>query len=152
MKTFKSFFTITVILALSFLFQAQSCQEEPADNTVNSTKMAEQLSPQIFYQMLESNEGVLIDLRSPVEYDSAHIQGAINLDIMSDNFKPAINRLSKLGSYYIYCSNGIRSNTAAEYMHLLGFNRIYILKGGINQWKAEDYRTVPESKKLEDRL
>jgi rhodanese-related sulfurtransferase len=152
MKLIKPFFTILALSLLSILFQAQSCQEEPGENTVDSTAGAEELSPQLFYQMLENKKGILIDLRIPAEYDSAHIQGAINLDIMSDNFKPAINRLNKQEIYYLYCTSGSSSHIAADYMHLLGLRAIYILRGGIIEWKAQNYRTVPEPGKLEDKL
>jgi rhodanese-related sulfurtransferase len=152
MKTAATLFKISSVIILSLLFQAQSCQEEAPYDINDSSAIANDLAPQFFYQMLELEKGILIDLRTPAEYDSAHIEGAINLDIMSDNFKPVINRIDQEVTYFIYCTDGSRSQTAAEYLKVKGVKRIYTLKGGIRSWKNGNFRTVPQQQKLEDSL
>ena len=80
-------------------------------------------------------DAVLIDLRTPAEYESGHIENAINLDYRSDNFEDTVMQLDKGKTYFVYCRSGRRSSSAAKLMETAGIKNIYDLKGGINAWK-----------------
>ena len=77
----------------------------------------------------------LVDVRTPAEYDSAHIPGAINIDVMADDFEQNIQVLSKKHTVAVYCRSGRRSKTAAEILAKAGY-RVVELNGGILSWRG----------------
>lgn len=77
----------------------------------------------------------LVDVRTPAEYDSAHIPGAINIDVMADDFEQNIKVLSKKHTVAVYCRSGRRSKTAAEILAKAGY-RVMELNGGILSWRG----------------
>ncbi len=80
---------------------------------------------------------VVLDVRTPEEFASGHIEGAINIDYNSERFKSEIGKLDKNKSYLVYCRTGRRTSGAVKIMTQLGFNRIYTIKGDIVEWQAE---------------
>ena len=77
---------------------------------------------------------VLVDVRTPAEFMSGHIEGAINIDFNSGNFESEISKLSKADIYAIYCRSGSRSSQAASVMDNVGFQEVYNLNAGIIDW------------------
>lgn len=80
-----------------------------------------------------SNNAVLLDVRTPLEFQSANIPGAINIDIMSYEFRDKIDALDKTKSYFIYCRSGNRSGQACNMMSEMGFETSNLV-GGIGAW------------------
>jgi len=88
-----------------------------------------------------SNNVVIIDVRTPEEFNQEHIQDASNIDFYSDNFKDELNKLDKTGTYVIHCRSGGRSSQALDIMRELGFREVYNM-GGIIQWKEKGFPTT----------
>jgi rhodanese-related sulfurtransferase len=82
----------------------------------------------------------LIDVRTPAEFKQGHIKGALNIDVTDASFEKDLEQLNKNKPVYIYCRSGQRSNTAAKKMAQAGFDTLYDLKGGINNWDKEVIR------------
>jgi len=82
----------------------------------------------------------LIDVRTPAEFKQGHIKGALNIDVTDASFEKNLEQLNKNKPVYIYCRSGQRSNTAAKKMAQAGFDTLYDLKGGINNWDKEVIR------------
>lgn len=59
---------------------------------------------------------VLIDVRTPEEYASGHLEGAVNLPVEWDGFPAAVERLDPDLTYVLYCRSGRRSAIAADAM------------------------------------
>lgn len=73
----------------------------------------------------------LIDVRTSKEYNSGHINMAINVDFFNrESFKKHFEKLDKNKPVYLYCRSGNRSQNAAKLLKGFGFNEIYDLKGG----------------------
>ncbi|MGB0929437.1 MAG: rhodanese-like domain-containing protein [Chitinophagales bacterium] len=90
------------------------------------------LPPIIFLEKAEQQaESVLIDVRTPTEYNEASLEEAVNINIKHQDFVEEINELDKNQHYFVYCSMGIRSVNACNYMAMLGFKNLYNLKGGL---------------------
>jgi rhodanese-related sulfurtransferase len=85
---------------------------------------------------------LLIDVRTPGEYASGHVENSVNIDFRSSNFKDLIGALDKNQDVYVYCKVGGRSGSAAKMMEDMGFNKIYDLKGGIMQWEKDGFKKV----------
>ena len=64
---------------------------------------------------------VVIDVRTPAEFASGHLEGAINIDVQSTDFESRISELDPAGTYFVYCRSGNRSGQAIDRMEALGF-------------------------------
>ena len=81
-------------------------------------------------------ELTVLDVRTPAEFDSSHIMGAVNYNVLdSIQFLKQIQVLDKNETYLVYCRSGKRSVKAAAWMEQLGFNHIYNMKEGILGWE-----------------
>lgn len=74
-------------------------------------------------------KSVLVDVRTPKEYNERHLTSAINVDVLNSNFKIEINKLSHDDFYQVYCGTGRRSANATAIMKELGFKNVEDLKG-----------------------
>ncbi len=74
---------------------------------------------------------VLIDVRTKDEFDSGHIENAINIDFQDPSFVSEIQKLDKDGQYFVYCRSGNRSAQAVSVMKKQGIKNIFELEGGI---------------------
>ena len=85
---------------------------------------------------------LLIDVRTPGEYASGHIENSVNIDFRAGNFKELLGELDTNQEVYVYCKMGGRSGSAAKIMEEMGFKKIYDLKGGIMEWEKEGFKKV----------
>ena len=76
----------------------------------------------------------ILDVRTQEEFTAGHIEGALNLDFYSATFKDDLNKLDKGNTYFVYCRSGNRSGQAMKIMESLGFQEVYNLSAGINDW------------------
>jgi phage shock protein E len=96
------------------------------------------ISAQTAYGMV--NSGILVvDVRTPDEYDIMHINNAINVPY--HNMTDFPTRLAPLAGkqntpMILYCRSGIRSKNAWLYLNSTGYTEIYNMLGGINAWRA----------------
>jgi len=87
----------------------------------------------------------ILDVRTPEEYASGHLDGAANADFRSAGFREAVSGLNREKAYLVYCRTGIRAGQAAVVMAGLGFLQIYNLSGGISRWRQEGFEVVRKS-------
>ncbi|MDX1405039.1 MAG: rhodanese-like domain-containing protein [Woeseiaceae bacterium] len=89
----------------------------------------------------EHADAVIMDVRTPAEYEMSHITGAINVNVQSDDFETMLASLDKDKTYLVHCTrnpqNG-RSSRALEAMQSLGFKHLKSLEGGYLAWKEAD--------------
>ena len=109
-------------------------------------QVIEDITPHEAYALIQENEGntkfVIIDVRTPEEYASGHIEKAINLNYRSDAFRDELIKLDKCKTYLIYCRSGRRSAGALDMMAELGFREVYNMLGGIVEWEQEGFTVV----------
>ena len=74
----------------------------------------------------------LIDVRTPQEYQSGHIEGALNIPVSEVS-----TRIAEFGAkdepIVVYCRSGARSGRAQSTLKASGFTQVYNL-GGMNRW------------------
>ncbi len=70
---------------------------------------------------------VVIDVRTPEEFDEGHVEGAQLLDIRSSEFAAGVAELDADQDYVVYCRSGNRSATARQQMQAAGLE---VLDGG----------------------
>lgn len=78
---------------------------------------------------------VLIDVRTPAEFDEVRIDGAVLIDIAAPDFDARLDELDRDEPYVVYCRSGNRSAVATARMAQLGFTEVYDM-GGIIDWQA----------------
>lgn len=80
---------------------------------------------------------MLIDVRTPQEFASGHLENAVNMNYFDSDFNAQLKTLDKNKAVYLYCMSGKRSANAAEKLEDMGFVKIYDLEGGTLNWQAK---------------
>ena len=93
----------------------------------------------------DDSDFVILDIRTPFEFQQGHIQGALLIDYRNPQFKEVLGRLDRSKTYLVYCRSGNRSGRALDIFSNLGFEQIYHLSRGILEWQAERLALVPSS-------
>lgn len=97
----------------------------------------ESLSPQEFQSLTAQPGVVTLDVRTPSEFASGHLEGAINIDAQSPDFETRIGELDPEATYAVYCRTANRSKAAMETMAGAGFTNLKELDGGIVAWQRQ---------------
>ena len=119
-----------------------TCAMQASGSTGNDNIVS--VSAPEFEKEIRSDSVQLVDVRTPQEYAEGHIDGALNINVQSDDFKELAQiELSKDSTVLVYCRSGRRSLDAAEILTSLGYN-VVNLKGGIIEWKEEGLPVVSE--------
>lgn len=120
--------TIFLILMTMSAIQMSGCNDN--DNIVS-------VSAPEFDTKIKTDSVQLLDVRTPQEYAEGHIEGALNINVQSDDFQQMAGKeLSKDSTILVYCRSGRRSMDAAGILTRLGY-RVINLKGGIIEWKED---------------
>ncbi len=85
---------------------------------------------------------VILDVRTPQEFNDGRLEGAINYNYYSRYFQQGLAGLDKDAAYIVYCRSGNRSGKTLEIMKQLGFTKVYNVLGGIVQWTREGFAVV----------
>ncbi|MBS1764093.1 MAG: thioredoxin family protein [Bacteroidetes bacterium] len=134
----KYFFSLAIIIA----FIAGGC-----NNNVTHSNEGADLSPQLFSEKIkEMPEASIIDVRTPEEFESGHLQNALNIDWNGNNFETEISKLDKSKPVFVYCLSGSRSASAAKMMRSQGFKTVYQMDGGIIKWNGANLPVTTGSK------
>ena len=87
--------------------------------------------------MMEEGSGyIILDVRTPGEFEEKHIPGAINVanETIGTDEIPELPDKDQL--ILVYCRSGNRSKQASEKLVALGYTNI-VEFGGINDWPGE---------------
>ena len=84
-----------------------------------------------FWQFVEENNAVILDVRTSKEFSGGAIEGAININV--DDLRENLQNLDKNKVYAIYCQVGLRGYLANRIMRNNGFRAVN-LNGGYNLW------------------
>jgi rhodanese-related sulfurtransferase len=81
---------------------------------------------------------VLVDVRSPGEYQRAHVPGALNIPL--DSLASRLDELQdyKDGQVWLICQSGGRSMVAARSLQSVGFQPINVA-GGTGAWIGQGW-------------
>ncbi len=117
---------ISTGLALSLLGLVSCVRQSVSAQTALSSSELQRL-------LQENSPGFhLIDVRTPAEYASGHIPGAINIpvDVIGEN-PPAAEKGDRI---VVYCRSGARSGRARQTLLGLGFTDV-VNFGAVANWK-----------------
>lgn len=80
-------------------------------------------------------EAPVLDVRTPREYASGHLAGALNIDVNAPDFRARLDQLAANGTLdprrpvYLYCRSGNRSGQATRILRQKGFGEAYNIGG-----------------------
>ncbi|MDR7208861.1 thioredoxin domain-containing protein [Flavobacterium piscis] len=122
-------FPQTLLVIVVFIFA--SCHGQTA-------KSFEEITPKDFAEKIKTTENPqILDVRTPDEFASEHLDNAINVNWNSDDFSAKAATYNKSKPVFVYCLSGGRSKKAAAKLTEMGFTNVYEMEGGIMKWKAE---------------
>ena len=122
---------ISSVFLLLLSFTILSCNGQSSKNITD-------IDTKTFSEKITTTPNAqIIDVRTPQEFASGHIDNAVNIDWLSDNFVANTQKLDKTKPVFLYCKTSNRSTQAAKKLEELGFATIYNMKGGLLQWDAE---------------
>lgn len=89
-------------------------------------------------KMLKENpKAIVLDIRTPAEFNEGHITGAVNIDYKADSFESDLEKLDRDATYVMHCRSGRRSANSFETFSKLGFKNIVHMDDGILGWKQK---------------
>ncbi len=140
-KSFLGLFILVGLLAAS-LAQADADGQDPVTSIeVNAAK-----------DFVTGHENaVIMDVRTPIEYEMSHIPGAVNVNVQDDSFNDIVVGLDPNKTYIVHCTKNPgdgRSSRALKTLQRLGFKHLYSLEGGYLAWRdAELPLTEPSNQR-----
>ena len=131
-KYTSKFFLLSLLIVV---ISTTACQSQNGSKTV--------LSPKAFQEQIDNTDNeILIDVRTPDEYAKGYIAGAKNINWNGRDFEQQVSGLDKTKPVYVYCLGGGRSASAAKKLTKLGFKNVYDLDGGMMNWKRANMPVV----------
>jgi hydroxyacylglutathione hydrolase len=101
----------------------------------------ERVSPLMLADELASqNPPLVIDIRTPREWATAHLEGSINLPLA--HLQQHIDEIPRDRKIAIHCAGGYRSSIAASILNQYGITDLIELAGGIAAWEAAKFPVV----------
>lgn len=131
---------INISLMLLLMLCLVGCGANEQSNTAASgfgkasyTRIAQDEAQRM---MQETDEYIILDVRTREEYDSGHIPGAVLIP-NEEIGKERPEELPELDTVIlVYCRSGNRSRQAAQKLADMGYSNVYEF-GGINSWTGE---------------
>lgn len=88
------------------------------------------MSPEALKERVEEVPGVVIDVRTPQEFNDGHLKMTDhNYNLLSGELEQKLGTLDKNETYYLYCRTGNRSGQAANIMKKNGFEKVHNIGG-----------------------
>ena len=132
LKTHNSLLLILVLLVMAPL----NCSAENA--------AIENISAKAATALIENHRSdpdfIILDIRTPAEFQAGHISGAVMLDFYSKSFASDFKALDRGKTYLIYCRSGNRSGQLMRAISDLGFKKIYNMESGLKDWLRQGYK------------
>ncbi len=95
------------------------------------------VDPATLRELLDSGPAPrMLDVRTPAEFDTAHIPGAYNvpLDLLREHRAELLNHLDE--NVVLVCRSGARATQAGQTLAQAGLPNLRILDGGMLAWQT----------------
>lgn len=116
----------TLFFVLLAMIIASTISSQMANATAISTTQA--------VQMVNQQKGVFVDIRGEADYAKGHIADSLSLQA-SNLLEGASTIKNKQKPVIIVSGNGQGTLPVAKQLQENGFSEVYILKGGVQNWK-----------------
>jgi rhodanese-related sulfurtransferase len=128
-----------LVLILIIVEEQKGTTSVTGASTINTEKTVDYMN---------HHNALVVDLRDKNSYKNGHIVNAIN--VTYDKIENS--QISKLNHYknrpvILVGDDKNRTSKAATQLKDHGFNKVYILNGGIDQWRNDGYPLITRDKK-----
>lgn len=128
------------MLAIALLLSCSQSAALPTDPVEQVASVGEVDVARLAQDLAANKVPILIDVRTPQEFASGHVPGAINLPLDA-----LASRTTELEAYrdqslYLVCRSGARSGRAAAQLAALGHQAVNVI-GGTQAWIAAGHPT-----------
>lgn len=132
----KSILLALTLTALALPLAAQETSDAKAKAPAKVTA-AKNVTPDEAEKLIKETPGLIVlDVRSPEEFDHQHLKEAVNVNIRSGDFEAELAKLDQTKPVLVHCAAGNRSSEAVETLQKkTKFSQIYHLNSGISGWK-----------------
>lgn len=79
---------------------------------------------------------LILDVRTPAEVAEGHLEGALFVDFLAEDFRDKVVELDKSADYIVHCRSGSRSGQAVVIMTELGFTGELVNGGTLDEAAA----------------
>jgi rhodanese-related sulfurtransferase/thiol-disulfide isomerase/thioredoxin len=95
-----------------------------------------------FQDLIAATQPLILDVRTLEEYADGHLEDATLIPVGELS-----ERIADIGQYknravLVYCRSGNRSLAASQILRRHGFQKVYNLKGGLNDWRRTGFVVV----------
>lgn len=103
------------------------------------TRGYQELTPALAVQRINHHNATVVDISSAADFAKGHISGARHMLLSKFNQQdPEVETLTA-SPILVVCKNGQTAHQAAAKLVKLGAQDVAVLKGGMAQWKADQY-------------
>lgn len=127
---------LLVLCTFFLLFSCSNNADIPTETKATDTKATSAEEPygtlQIdeFLSMMEAENTLLLDVRTPKEWADGIIPGADTINVLDASYTAKIQGLDQSKTVLVYCRSGNRSKRASEILVENGFTNVHHLGGG----------------------
>ncbi len=126
-----------MIMIIAFAGIITGCSPTPSETPKNPKAQYKTITPNEAHTMMSESSGyILLDVRTPEEFEQIRIDGAV----LIPDYELAERAPEELADQeqiiLIYCRSGRRSADAASILAKMGYINVYDF-GGINSWGHE---------------
>lgn len=104
-----------------------------------------EITPSEYQQLTAKNEVILCDIREPDEHNRERIAEAINTPLSSFHHDD-LHKIGKGKTLVFHCQSGNRTKMNANKFANLEHDKVYILTGGVSEWKKSGFATIQDEK------
>jgi rhodanese-related sulfurtransferase len=115
-------------LAAYFLGNRSAPAATPITAITQSLPQAQTIT-QISVTHLQTDDGIVLDVREPWEYEAGHVPGSVLIPL--GELGSRLQELPNGEAIYIICRSGNRSQQAAQLLVRAGFAHIHNVQGGM---------------------
>jgi phage shock protein E len=119
------------IPAVVFIVLLASCNSRAQENGFSN------IQPGGLATFLKENNAVILDVRTPREWDGGKVEAALTINLGHPGFNETIAELDRDATYLVYCNSGNRSRIASQRMVDMGFKNIFNYNGYHYQIRQE---------------
>ena len=94
-------------------------------------------------QLAAADPPLVLDVRSPREWATKHIEGSVNLPL--NHLQERIAEVPRDRRIAVHCAGGYRSSIAASILHQYGITNLIEMAGGLAAWDAAKLPVTSEA-------
>ena len=124
-------------ILLSCLISSACLNSEDPGLTTQVFQFTNMKAVEVAKILKDNPNAVVLDIRTPAEFNEGHIPDAVNIDYKADSFESELGKLDRDATYVMHCRSGRRSANSFETFKKLGFKNVVHMDDGILGWKEE---------------